>query len=89
VVLGEGSVRLHDQIDTAVGRHRLALPTSTPAGWESVSEFPAEDGSVQHLVRRLRDGPDDPSLGEASLEELVIGYLAVRYQAEMTGGHAA
>jgi ABC-2 type transport system ATP-binding protein len=89
VVLGEGSVRLHDQIDTAVGRHRLAPPTSTPAGWESVSEFPAEDGSVQHLVRRLRDGPDDPSLGEASLEELVIGYLAVRYQAEMTGGHAA
>jgi ABC-2 type transport system ATP-binding protein len=80
IVLGDGRVRLHDTIEAAVAGHRLAPVGAAPDGWRTVAEFPAEDGSTQHLVERAAEGPgpEDASLRPAPLEEVVIGHLAAR-----------
>jgi ABC-2 type transport system ATP-binding protein len=79
IVLGDGRVRLHDRIDTAVASHRLAPIGEPPRGWESVAVFPGEDGSDQQLMWAT-DAADlgEPSLRPAPLEEVVIGHLAAR-----------
>jgi ABC-2 type transport system ATP-binding protein len=76
IVLGDGRVRLHDSIVEAVARHRLAPLGEPPPGWRSVSVFPAEDGSPQHLVQAVDGHAPDVSLSPASLEEIVLGHLA-------------
>jgi ABC-2 type transport system ATP-binding protein len=76
VVLGGGRVRLHDSIQVARAEHRIAPPGEVPAGTRSVAIFPAEDGRPRQLLRLEPDSRGAAGLEAASLEEVVIGYLA-------------
>jgi ABC-2 type transport system ATP-binding protein len=65
VVLGVGRVLLHASITDALGSHGVSL-TPRP---DAVASFAEADGSLLSLVRGEGDRP-------ATLEEIVLGYLA-------------
>ena len=86
IVLGGGRIRLDDAIASARAGHRIASPGAIPAGMRLVATFPAEDGTMRQLLR-LEPGPGEAEelappaggtagLAAASLEEVVLGYLA-------------
>jgi ABC-2 type transport system ATP-binding protein len=94
IVLGDGRVRLHAAISDALAVHRTSPPDDRglPPGADVVAVFPAEDGRPRWLVRLGATGtiPADP-VGSmpASLEEVVLGYLAAGRSGAATKGWAA
>jgi ABC-2 type transport system ATP-binding protein len=73
LVLGEGRVLFEDSVASSLGQHRV-IDDGTPVdGLDVVARFPGQ-GSSRHLLVRSTD----PSIGRpGSLEEVVIGYLAL------------
>jgi ABC-2 type transport system ATP-binding protein len=65
IVLGVGRILLHDTVANALANHAIATSERTDA----VAAFAAPDGSLIWLTRGPGDRP-------ASLEEVVLGYLA-------------
>ena len=65
IVLGVGRVLLHETVAAALGRHGIS--TGTRAG--AVATFRGPDGAPISLVAGAGERP-------ATLEELVLGYLA-------------
>jgi ABC-2 type transport system ATP-binding protein len=80
LVLGEGRVLFEDSVVHAIDGHRVVDAEADLSGTDIVSRFPGR-GDVEHwLVRRATDG-----VGRAaSLEEVVLGYLAVGRAANRT-----
>jgi ABC-2 type transport system ATP-binding protein len=83
IVLGGGRVRLHDDIASARAAHRIAPPGPAPTGTLAVAVYPAEDGRPRQLLRLEPAAPGGGDglegghgLEDASLEEVVLGYLA-------------
>jgi ABC-2 type transport system ATP-binding protein len=76
VVLGGGRVRLHDAIATARIEHVIGEPGPAGDGYRSIAVFPAEDGRPRQLLRLEPGRSAVTGLQVASLEEVVIGYLA-------------
>jgi ABC-2 type transport system ATP-binding protein len=80
VVLGEGQVLLDGRISDLVAAHAVsATAVSTPAGATHVAGFMARGQTEQELWRLDGSrgvGPIDP-LRPATLEEVVVGYLAL------------
>ncbi|MBA3689399.1 MAG: ABC transporter ATP-binding protein [Chloroflexi bacterium] len=75
VVLGVGKILLHDTVSDALATHWLATEgAATPAG-AAIGSFGGPSGERLTLVRQPASsvGPD---LRPASLEEVVLGYLA-------------
>lgn len=72
IVLSQGRLLLHDSIDS-VRRQHVALPAGDLDGVEPVSTFAGPTGARLALVR----APAPPGR-EASLEEVVLGYLSAR-----------
>jgi len=82
IVLGHGRVLLHAGIGEAIRQHWLAEADVPLDGHESmrpIGDFPGPTNETFRLWRR-EDGapavPDDRRLRPATLEELVMGYLA-------------
>ncbi|OGN81367.1 MAG: hypothetical protein A2X23_09000 [Chloroflexi bacterium GWC2_73_18] len=78
IVLGGGRKLLGDSIATALAAHRIAVDggAASGPGAEAVATFAGQAGERLTLVR-LADGTvADASLRAASLEEVVLGYLA-------------
>lgn len=69
VILSHGRLLLHDKIVTARAEH-VAIPVAELNGAEPVSVFSGPTGERVALVRRSA-----PRGKEASLEEVVLGYL--------------
>jgi ABC-2 type transport system ATP-binding protein len=72
IVLGVGRVLLHETVADALGTHRIGTDGAAPAG--SVSTFAGPAGERLTLVRVAGSGGD--GLRPATLEEVVLGYLA-------------
>jgi ABC-2 type transport system ATP-binding protein len=81
LVLGEGRVLFEDSVAHAINRHRVVDEQSALAGGDLVSQFPGR-GETQHWL--IRRSPHE--LGRAaSLEEVVLGYLAAGRASNQTG----
>jgi ABC-2 type transport system ATP-binding protein len=70
IVLGVGRVLIHETVANALGTHWIGTNGVAPAG--SVSTFAGPAGERLTLVR----GPGGGDLRPATLEEVVLGYLA-------------
>lgn len=70
VVLGFGRVALHAPVATARAEHRT-VPEADLAGRTPVGNFIGPEGERLALLRSA-----EPALREATLEEIVLGYLA-------------
>jgi ABC-2 type transport system ATP-binding protein len=75
VVLGVGRVLLHDTVADALGTHWLATDGVASPGGEVIGSFGGPGGERLTLLRR-DTAAADPPLRSASLEEIVLGYLA-------------
>jgi ABC-2 type transport system ATP-binding protein len=77
IVLGAGRVRLDEAIAAARATHLIAPPGPTPASTRPIAVFPGDDGRPRQLLRLELGGPGGADgLEAASLEEIVLGYLA-------------
>jgi ABC-2 type transport system ATP-binding protein len=74
VVLGGGRKLLDDSIQRAIARHRIGVVDPSRTDVTSVSSFPGEAGQLLTLVRS--DAPPTSWLRTATLDEIVMGYLA-------------
>ena len=73
LVLGEGRVLFQDTVVSSLGNHRILDDGAPTDGLDVVARFPGQ-GNARHLLVRSTD----PSIGRrGSLEEVVIGYLAL------------
>ncbi|HET7030632.1 MAG TPA: ABC transporter ATP-binding protein, partial [Candidatus Limnocylindrales bacterium] len=73
LVLGEGRVLFDDTAAASVGQHRVLDESAALDGLDVVAAFPGHDAVSHVLVRST-----DPGVGRrGSLEEVVIGYLAL------------
>ena len=73
LVLGEGRVLFEDSVASSLGQHRVIDGDVAPAGLDVVAKFPGP-GRARHVLIRSTDA----SIGRpGSLEEVVIGYLAL------------
>lgn len=70
IVLSHGRLLLHDRIEAARSRH-IALPVASLDGVEPIATFTGPKGEPLALV----GAASDPGQ-EATLEEIVLGYLA-------------
>ena len=76
VILGSGNVQLDCPLHEARRGHRLMDGDAAPAGATAIGSFPGRGGQKQTLWR-LADGGSSSSPGDlASLEDVVLGYLA-------------
>jgi len=69
VVLANGRLLLHTSVAEARAQHRTS--TTDASGEGVVGRFPGPDGEQLALLKS-----SDPSLPEATLEEIVLGYMA-------------
>jgi ABC-2 type transport system ATP-binding protein len=74
IVLGVGRVLLHDTVAQALATHAMVADGGAPSG-ERIGSFAGPAGDRVTLVRRA-DGSEGDGLHAASLEEVVLGYLA-------------
>jgi ABC-2 type transport system ATP-binding protein len=73
LVLGEGRVLFEDSVADSLSQHRILDGDTASDGLDVVSTFPGP-GKARHLLVRSTD----PTIGRpGSLEEVVIGYLAL------------
>jgi ABC-2 type transport system ATP-binding protein len=73
LVLGEGRVLFEDTVASSLGNHRVLDDGAPLDGLDVVAPFPGQ-GDARHVLIRTAD----PAIGRAgSLEEVVIGYLAL------------
>lgn len=75
VVLGVGRVLLHDTVADALGSHWMATDWAAMPGSEVIGSFGGPGGERLTLLRR-HSAVAGPNLRPASLEEVVLGYLA-------------
>jgi ABC-2 type transport system ATP-binding protein len=77
IVLGVGRVLLHDTVHEALASHWITTDGSAGAGadGEAIATFAGPVGERLTLVRRTT-GTRGEDLRQASLEEVVLGYLA-------------
>ncbi|MBI2781466.1 MAG: ABC transporter ATP-binding protein [Chloroflexi bacterium] len=77
LVLGDGRVLFQDTVASSLGNHRILEDGAPVVGLDVVAGFPGQ-GNARHLLVRSTD----QSIGRrSSLEEVVIGYLALGRQA--------
>jgi ABC-2 type transport system ATP-binding protein len=75
IVLGVGRVLLHDTVHEALSTHWITTDGAAGTDGEAIATFAGPIGERLTLVRRAtRTAGDD--LRQASLEEVVLGYLA-------------
>ena len=73
LVLGEGQVLFEGTVADSLAHHRVLENGANADGLDVVATFPGRRGARHVLVRS-----DDPAIGRAgSLEEVVVGYLAL------------
>ena len=73
LVLGEGRVLFEDSVAASLGQHRVLDDGAAVDGLDVVARFPGQ-GNARHLLVRSTN----PAVGRpGSLEEVVIGYLAL------------
>lgn len=73
LVLGDGSILFHDTVRSSVERHRVIAGGDDREIPGLVSSFPGRGRTADSLLRT-----DDRTIGHpASLEEVVLGYLAL------------
>ena len=89
IVLGDGRIRLHEAIADALAAHRVGPAVAAPAGARPIAVFPAEDGSPRQLLRLEPGTGEIAGLEPASLEEVVLGYLAAGRPGTSLTGWAA
>jgi ABC-2 type transport system ATP-binding protein len=75
VVLGVGRILLHDNVADALANHWLATDGATAPAGEAIGSFGGPSGERLTLLRLSTSVPG-PGLRPASLEEVVLGYLA-------------
>ena len=75
VVLGVGRILLHDTVADALAGHWLATDAATAPAGEAIGSFGGPSGERLTLLR-LSTSAAGPGLRPASLEEVVLGYLA-------------
>jgi ABC-2 type transport system ATP-binding protein len=84
LVLGEGRVLFEDTVAHAIDGHRVVDAEAELAGVDVVSRFPGRGDSQHWLVRRA-----NVEVGRAAtLEEVVLGYLAAGRRPVETGASA-
>ena len=74
IVLGVGRVLLHDTVAGALAGHRLAIDGNGPVG-DAIGSFAGPAGDRLTLVHQPRSA-EVGGLRPATLEEIVLGYLA-------------
>jgi len=73
LVLGEGQVLFQGTVADSLAHHRVLEDGANADGLDVVATFPGRRGARHVLVRS-----EDPAIGRAgSLEEVVVGYLAL------------
>ena len=72
LLLADGRILLHDDIDAIRAVHRAHLPDAIGSSGDLVSRFPDRGGEMLQLRRTEASAPGGP----ATLEEVVLGYLA-------------
>ena len=75
MVLGVGRVLLHETVANALASHWLATDGATTPGGRPIGSFGGPGGERLTLLRR-DSAAAAPNLRPASLEEVVLGYLA-------------
>jgi ABC-2 type transport system ATP-binding protein len=75
IVLGVGRVLLHESVAEALATHGIATDGLVPAGARQLATFAGPVGERLTLARRAVAAEGD-GLRPASLEEVVLGYLA-------------
>jgi ABC-2 type transport system ATP-binding protein len=76
VVLGVGRILLHDTVADALATHRLATNGATTPDSEAIGSFGGPSGERLTLLRQSSTSESAPDSRPASLEEVVLGYLA-------------
>ena len=75
VVLGVGKILLHDTVTASLASHGIATDGAATADAGAIGAFGGPGGERLTLIRRT-SAPAAPNLRAASLEEVVLGYLA-------------
>jgi ABC-2 type transport system ATP-binding protein len=75
VVLGVGRILLHDTVADALATHRMSTDGAAPPAGETVGSFGGPAGERLTLVRTAA-ATETSTTRPASLEEVVLGYLA-------------
>jgi ABC-2 type transport system ATP-binding protein len=76
VVLGVGRILLHETVADALASHWMATDGAVPQGGEAIGSFAGPTGERLTLLRQAPTSPRAPNLRPATLEEVVLGYLA-------------
>jgi len=76
VVLGIGRILLHETVADALATHRMATDGAATSSGEAVGSFSGPAGERLTLLRHPSASADATNLRPASLEEVVLGYLA-------------
>jgi len=74
VVLGVGRILLHDTVADALATHWMSTDGAGPSNGEAVGSFSGPAGERLTLLRTAT--PTETTARPASLEEVVLGYLA-------------
>lgn len=76
VVLGVGRILLHETVADALATHRMATDGAATHRGEAIGSFAGPAGEALTLLRRGSASDEAANLRPASLEEVVLGYLA-------------
>jgi len=76
VVLGVGRILLHDTVADALATHWLATDGAPTLDDQAIGSFGGPGGERLTLLRQSSTSSAPPNLRPASLEEVVLGYLA-------------
>jgi ABC-2 type transport system ATP-binding protein len=76
VVLGVGRILLHDTVAEALATHWLATDGASTLNGDTIGSFGGPAGERLTLLRRAGVEGEATNLRPASLEEVVLGYLA-------------
>jgi len=76
VVLGVGRILLHDTVSQALASHWIVTDGAETSDGQMIGSFGGPAGERLTLLRRPASGAEPSNLRRASLEEVVLGYLA-------------